>query len=134
MNRTLPGSFASFPRLRGWACLLIFLLPGEAARAQPPVAVQVEVGFLLGFLAGSDCEFFRNGNWYAPPAAQAHLRSKYRYLVARDLVRSTEDFIDKAASRSEMSGLPYQVRCRGGAAVDSNRWLRAELARLRALD
>jgi hypothetical protein len=63
--------------------------------------------------------------------AQAHLRDKYKYLTARNLINTTEDFIDKAATESSISGQPYEVRCKGGATVRSNQWLRDELARFR---
>lgn len=113
------------------AALLLGLLPFAAAYAEPPTSVQAEVNFLLGYVEGSGCAFYRNGTWYDSSAAQAHLRDKYRYLAARDLIDSAEDFIDRAATGSSLSGQVYQVRCNGGATVTSSQWLRDELARLR---
>jgi hypothetical protein len=102
------------------------------ARAAPPAPVQAEINFLLGYVEGSGCEFQRNGSWYASPAAQEHLRSKYGYLVGKDLIQSAEQFIDKAATASSISGQPYHVRCHGGPLITSQQWLRDELARLRS--
>ena len=34
-----------------------------------------------------------------------------------------EDFIDRAATKSSLSGLAYQIRCKGSAAVPSGQWL-----------
>jgi len=99
--------------------------------AEPPVNVQVEVDFLLGYVEGSGCDFYRNGTWHDPKTAQAHLRDKYRYLAARNLINTTEDFIEKVATQSSLTGQPYKVRCRDGATVTSNQWLHAELARFR---
>jgi hypothetical protein len=110
---------------------MLGLLSAPAARAAPPASVQIEVNFLLGYLEGSRCEFYRNGTWHDSKAAQAHLRDKYKYLVANNRVNTTEQFIERAASESSITGQPYQVRCNGGATATSSQWLRDELARLR---
>lgn len=111
--------------------LIAGLLLMPVARAEPPLNVQIEVNFLLGYVEGSGCEFYRNGTWSDSKAAQAHLRDKYKYLMARNLINSTEDFIERAATESSFTGQPYQVRCNGGAIVPSNQWLRYELVRFR---
>jgi hypothetical protein len=108
----------------------LFLVP--VARAEIPTNVQIEVNFLLGYVEGSGCEFYRNGTWHDSKAAQVHLRDKYKWLVARNLINTTEDFIERAATESSFSGLPYQVRCNGGATLTSNQWLREELTYLRS--
>jgi hypothetical protein len=113
------------------AVLLYALLPVPVAGAEPPIGVRLEVNFLLGYVEGSGCAFHRNGTWYDSRVAQAHLRDKYSYLVAADLIKTTEDFIDRAATASSLSGQAYEVRCNGGPTVASNRWLRDELARYR---
>lgn len=114
----------------GWVAMLgIMSIP--VARAEPPTRVQIEVNFLLGYVEGSGCEFYRNGTWHDSKAAQAHLRDKYRYLTASNLVNTTEAFIERAATESSLSGQAYEVRCNGGAPVTSNRWLHDELARFR---
>jgi len=112
--------------------LMLGLLLVPVARAEPPTNVQIEINFLLGYIEGSGCAFYRNGTWHDSKTAQAHLRSKYKYLAAGNLINTTEDFIERAATESSFSGQPYAVRCNGGAAVPSGQWLRAELARFRA--
>jgi hypothetical protein len=114
--------------------LMLGLTLAPVARAAPPTTVQIEVNFLLGYIDGSACEFYRNGTWRDSKAAQEHLRNKYNYLVARDQIKTTEDFIEMAATKSSFSGLPYKVRCNGGTTVTSNQWLRDELARLRMIN
>jgi Family of unknown function (DUF5329) len=111
--------------------LMTGLLIAPIAHAETPVAVQIEVNFLLGYLEGSGCEFYRNGTWHDSKAAQEHLRDKYKYLAADNMINTTEDFIEKAASISSFSGKPYQVKCAGAEPVMSNQWLRDELVRLR---
>ncbi len=107
------------------------LLP--TASAETPAIAQIEINYLLGSIQGSGCEFYRNGTWYNSKRAEAHLRDKYEYLAARNLIDVTEDFIWKAATESSLSGRPYEVRCNGSEAVVSNLWLRAELAHYRVL-
>ncbi len=113
--------------------LMLGLLLVPVARAEPPKSVQVEVNFLLGYIEGSGCDFYRNGTWHDSKAAQEHIRDKYKYLAARDQIGTTEDFIEKAATRSSFTGQAYEVRCNGGTSMPTNRWLREELARLRTL-
>jgi hypothetical protein len=115
------------------AVLMLGLWFVAAARAEPPPQVQIEINFLLGYIEGSGCGFNRNGTWYDSKTAQTHLREKYKYLMAVNRINTTEDFIEKAATESNSSGQPYEVRCNGGARVTSNQWLREELARLRTL-
>lgn len=113
------------------AGLILALMLVPVARAAPPAMAQTEINHLLEFVGSSGCEFYRNGSWYDAKRAQAHLRSKYQWLVARDQINTVEDFIEKAATRSSLSGRPYEVRCGGGEAVPSNRWLRDEMTRYR---
>jgi hypothetical protein len=114
------------------SALILGVLMATGARAEPPTSVQIEISFLLGYVEGSGCEFLRNGTWSDSKAAQAHLRAKYKYLATRNLIVTTEQFIERAASESSLSGQRYEVKCQGGAAVASSRWLRDELERLRA--
>ena len=122
--------------MNGWSSRVLRLVLGLAlvpvAHAAPPAIAQTEINYLLGFVENSGCEFFRNGSWYDSKNAQAHLRYKYEMLAAADRVNTAEDFIEQAATRSSLSGQPYQVRCSGDAAMTSNQWLRDVLARYRA--
>lgn len=111
--------------------LMLILLSAPVARAEPAVNVQIEVSFLLGYVDGSGCQFYRNGTWHNAKEAQTHLRDKYRWLKARNQINSTEDFIQKAATQSSFSGTAYAVTCQGGASITSRQWLNDELARLR---
>jgi hypothetical protein len=120
-------------RLTMTSVLVAVLLSVPAARAELPLNVQIEIDFLLGYIDGSGCEFYRNGTWKDSKSAQAHIRDKYNYLMTRNLIDTTEDFIERAATGSSFTGQPYEVRCNGGAIVSSNQWLRYELARFRML-
>jgi hypothetical protein len=113
--------------------IVLGMLSLPVARAAPPSTVRVEVDYLLQDVGTSGCQFYRNGSWYDGPRAQAHLLAKYEYLVARNLIGSAEDFIDKAATKSNLSGQVYKIRCPGHAVMESNEWLRDALARYRAI-
>jgi hypothetical protein len=108
------------------------LLGLGSALAAPPPQVEMDVAFLLGSVGNSGCSFYRNGSWSDAPAAEAHLRNKYRSLAAADGIGTTEQFIERAATRSSFSGQDYAVRCGDGPTVSSRQWLLDRLARHRA--
>ena len=99
--------------------------------AEPSAASQREIAHLLEYLENSGCTFLRNGTWHKPKQARAHLEKKYEYLMKRSLADSAEDFVERAASTSSISGETYFVQCPGQAKVISGDWLRAELYRFR---
>jgi len=116
-------------RLASTAIALVWM---AAAHAAPTPAVKAEVEYLLSAVATSDCRFYRNGTWYDANAAAAHLRLKYESLTARELIRDTEDFIDRAATKSSLSGRDYAIKCEGRAEVSSRQWLTDLLISYRA--
>lgn len=129
---------AAGPRTLRFTQSLLFALTAtltlntmRAARAAAPLVAEVEINHLLGLIEQSGCEFFRNGTWYDAPRAQAHLRAKYDALAANNQIKTAEDFIEKAASTSSISGRPYQIRCGGTAAVRTSQWFSAALAHYR---
>jgi len=116
------------PRLL--AILASLMLIANGAQAAVDAKAQREITQLLDFVEHSDCRFIRNGSEYPGNEARAHLQKKLDYLENKDLVSSAEDFIERAASKSSMSGKPYQVSCPGGK-QDTGAWLNTELKRLR---
>lgn len=100
------------------------------AASLAPVA-RDEIEGLLSRLASSDCKFKRNGSWHTAEVAQAHLHRKLDYLIDRDAVKSAEQFIERAASKSSKSGKAYEMQCGKGASVASGQWLRTQLRALR---
>lgn len=121
-------------RLTGGSRILLLLLAlGAMSRAfsATPAVAAAEIRFLLDDLGASGCEFYRNGSWYGSRLAEEHLRSKYLSLGVGNHIRTAEDFIEQAATRSSVSGEPYRVRCAPAPATSTNRWLRERLARYR---
>lgn len=101
------------------------------SQAAPPPAARQEIAHLIAHLNASGCSFQRNGRWHDATEAAKHIGRKYDYLLKRDLVASSEEFIARAASESSLSSKPYQVRCGDHAPVASAAWLKAELTRYR---
>jgi Family of unknown function (DUF5329) len=122
-------------RVTGWivAVLIAANCLGEAQAAPPTAAVENEVNHLLEYVSHSGCDFYRNGTWYESKRAADHLRSKYEYLLKRDQIATTEDFIQKVASVSSMSSQPYKVRCQAQPERPAGPWLVEELAAFRAV-
>ena len=112
--------------------LLAGAIVAMAGAAPPPPAAQVEIDVLMSRLEASACQFNRNGTWHSAADARAHLRRKLKYFEEKGTVQSAEEFIERAASASSMTGEPYLVRCGDGAAIPSAAWLRSELKALRS--
>jgi hypothetical protein len=102
-----------------------------AATAAPPQATRQEIAGLFSTLEHSGCRFARNGTWYDAAKARDHLQRKYDYLLRRDAIHRSEDFIAFAATKSSMTGRAYLVQCPGKPVVESGAWFRSALAMLR---
>lgn len=109
---------------------LLLCFASLGLQAAPSPEARSEISALLNFVEHSDCRFIRNGSEYSGSAASAHLQKKLDYLENKGLVDSAEDFIDRAATKSSMSGRPYQVSCPNGK-QDASAWLTGELKHLR---
>jgi len=114
------------------ATVAITMILIAAAHAAPPPAARAEIEYLLSAIANSGCRFYRNGTWYDAKSAAAHLRGKYQSLAAKELIRDTDDFIDKAAAKSSLSGQDYAIKCEGIAEMSSRQWLTDALVSYRA--
>lgn len=110
------------------AIALITMLLGCQVSATPQA--NQEIKRLLDFVEHSRCTFVRNGTEYAGPRARSHLEQKLHYLESQNRVNSAEDFIERAATKSSMSGRAYEVRCPEGV-EPANIWLNKELQRQR---
>ena len=87
-----------------------------------------EIDHLLQYIETSDCTFIRNEEIHDSQDAGEHIRNKYAYVKKR--IKSAEDFIRYAATKSSMSGKPYQVIC-NGIKMPTAEWLTDELSRYR---
>ncbi len=85
-------------------------------------------------VATSNCEFYRNGTWYRHAQAEAHLRRKWQYFSAHASVGTAEEFIEKVASKSTFTGMPYRIRCGTAPEVLADAWFLAALQEMRRCD
>lgn len=108
---------------------LMSMPPACAATLTP--ASKSEINALLMVLKASGCQFSRNSTWYSSRDAQAHLARKLDYLVNKNAVASSEQFIERAATKSSVTGQTYAVRCGKDSLVPSSVWLTRELNILR---
>ncbi len=88
-------------------------MQGAHAGPTPTPVALTEINYLLDFVGKSGCEFYRNGVWYDSGAAQVPSRYKYDALVITDRSGTADDFIEKAATKSSVTGIAYKVRCAG---------------------
>ena len=93
---------------------------------------QIEINFLLSYVNNSECIFNRNGINYKGSEAVTHIKRKYDYF--KNEIKTTEDFIRLAATKSEISGKNYTVKCKNSELQELGKWLLKTLNTLREKD
>ena len=88
--------------------------------------IAAAINYLLSFVENSDCTFIRNNRAHTAKEAVVHMQRKYDYF--KDEIKTPEDFIRLAASKSLMSGRTYMVRTKDGKLIKSETWLLEALA------
>ena len=104
-----------------WGMMVLCPFSGYADRG-------TEIDHLLETIDASECMFIRNGKHYNSSEAGAHIRRKYAHIKGR--IGTTEDFIKYAATKSSLTGRPYQVVCKDTKMATAD-WLEEELERFR---
>ncbi|MFS2166340.1 DUF5329 family protein [Variovorax sp. Varisp62] len=120
----------SFRFLR--SALLALLLGASAllAHATPSATEEKLIDTLIQRVSKmSAMVFMRNGSEYNAADAAKHMQAKYDHFK-KELV-TAEDFIERCASRSEMTGQAYKVKLTDGVVRDANEFLNGELRALR---
>lgn len=110
--------------------VLICFCAAQVIAKQNDDQVTHEVEQLIDFVRISNCTFYRNGSWAEAGKAADHINRKYQYVKKRGLVKTAEDFIKYAATKSSMSGKPYLVKC-DGESLNCAEWIQAELDQIR---
>jgi Family of unknown function (DUF5329) len=114
--------------------LILFLMySGASVAAEISAATNLEISHLFSYLENSGCQFNRNGSWYTSKEAVDHIDKKFQYLRGKNLISTTESFIENAASKSSMSGKQYLVKCSDGIPTESAAWFLAELVKYRKI-
>ncbi|HZT56290.1 MAG TPA: DUF5329 family protein [Burkholderiaceae bacterium] len=105
------------------------LMALRAAAAAPPPHEQARIEKLIRFVEGQrDIKFIRNGTEYSSAEAGKFLRGKLEAMGQE--VNTAREFIERIASRSSMSGKPYEVKFADGRMMLASQFLGAELKRL----
>ena len=109
---------------RSWLFAVLFLT-SLAASADGPVKPsensESAIQFLLQHVADSGLIFIRNSDRHDAADAAEHMNNKYEYF--RDKIKTPEDFIQRCASKSLLSGKPYRVVLENGEEVRTDEWL-----------
>ncbi len=66
-----------------------------------------KIEYLLERIGNSPYNFIRNGSRYQGKRAEVHLR--WKFLRSREQIKTAEDFIQRVATRSKISGEVYEV-------------------------
>ena len=72
--------------------------------------------------------FIRNGSEYTCEQAARFLRGKMESMGKE--VSTARDFIERIATKSSMSGKPYQIRLADGTLMPAGHYLQEELKRI----
>ncbi|RTQ34671.1 hypothetical protein EJP69_09645 [Variovorax gossypii] len=121
---------ASFTHLRSALLALVLGASTLLAHATPSDTEDKLIDTLIQRVSRmSSMIFLRNGSEYNAADAAKHMQAKYDYFKKELL--TAEDFIERCASRSEMTGQAYKVKLTNGTVRDANEFLNGELRALR---
>ncbi len=116
---------------RHYFALLIFLslLDFCTLRATAEEDLESAITYLLAYVENADVVFVRNNREHTPQEAAVHMRRKYEHF--KDQIKTPEDFILLAGTKSLMTGKPYQVRMKDGKTMFTQKWLKEALGKYR---
>jgi len=116
-------------RRRFVAGSLVLLSMAQAVVAAAPAQEQSRIEKLIRYVESQKTlKFVRNGTEYTAEDAGKFLRGKLEAMGGE--VTTARQFIKRIASRSSMSGQPYQVRLAGGQTMLAEKFLEDELQRI----
>jgi len=108
--------------MRRWFIgVFVLLTICSAVPAHAAESLEQTIAFLLHRIENADATFIRNGQAHTPQEAVAHVRAKYEHFKAE--IKTPEDFIRLAATKSLLTGQPYLVRTRDGKEMPLSTWL-----------
>jgi predicted GTPase len=115
------------------AVMIVSVQAGAEKKADDPKKEDLDatIAHLLDFVRTSDVVFIRNGKEHSAEEAVDHIGKKYNHYKKK--INTPEDFIEKSATKSMMSGKLYEIRLKDGTVITCRDWLTAELARYREM-
>jgi hypothetical protein len=107
---------------------MLCALPFCAAETEP---LSKTVDYLIAQVEKSDLKFVRNGDEHTGKEAAQHMRRKYDHFKKE--IKTPEEFIEKCAAKSELSGKPYMVKKSDGTTLKCEDWMKTLLAEHRKM-
>jgi hypothetical protein len=108
---------------------LAILIVAFAGKTFATESLEQTVNYLIDHVGKSNATFIRNGAAYTPAEAVAHIKAKYEHF--KNQIKTPEDFIRLAASKSLLTGKPYLVRTPDGKDMRLDVWLTEALKQYR---
>jgi hypothetical protein len=108
---------------------LLFGFMAITATAKTPLSETQKIEFLITSIENlKGAVFIRNGSEYSAEQAAHHLRMKWDSAGSK--VKTAQDFIERCASKSSMSGEKYQIRFANGKIEYSQDYFNEQLAKI----
>ena len=107
--------------------ILIVTFAGQTFASE---SLDQTVNYVIDHMGKSNGTFIRNGALHTPAEAVVHIKAKYEHF--KNQIKTPEDFIRLAASRSLLTGKPYLVRTPDGKEIRLDAWLTEALKQYRA--
>ncbi|PYK39828.1 MAG: hypothetical protein DME49_02715 [Verrucomicrobia bacterium] len=84
-------------------------------------SLEQTIDYLIDYVGKSNATFIRNGISHTPAEGAAHIKAKYEHFKSK--IKTPEDFIRLAASKSLQTGKPYLVHTPDGKEMHLDAWL-----------
>lgn len=112
-----------------WLVLVMSAAARAIVAAELPAAEKQKIESLLKHVAElKEAKFVRNGSEYDAATAAKFLRGEWETNAKE--IRTANEFIEKAASKSSTTGKPYLIRFKDGKEMESGESLKRELKKL----
>ena len=103
----------------------------DNATASKPLSETEKIEALIDALGNLEgASFIRNRKGHTVDEAIAHMRMKWKWKASE--IKTAEDFIRVAATKSSTSGERYRIILAGGEEIASADWFRTQLQRIEA--
>lgn len=112
------------------ATLVLLAAVAPLAAATPSEQEHKLIMALIARVQGmTTMKFLRNDEAHNAAEAAEHMQAKYKHF--REEIVTAEDFIERCASRSELTGKPYLVKLADGKPREARGFLMQELRAMR---
>ena len=111
------------------APVLVLVLSPAGSLGQEPLSEKQKIEALIKHIEGlQDTKFVRNGVEYDAESAGKFMRAKW--AANESAIKTAQDFVEKIATASSTTGMPYLIRTKDGKDLKSGDYLLAELKKL----